>query len=86
MNKDDPLYWRSLEELESTDEFRAFVKDEFPNRTPDWNDPASRRKALMQTLKEQERRQRKASYSLAANNSSSAGFVHYDNRLAKDLR
>jgi len=30
------------------------------------SDPASRRKALMQNLKEQERRQRKASYSLAA--------------------
>jgi molybdopterin-containing oxidoreductase family iron-sulfur binding subunit len=46
MNNDDPLYWRSLEELGSTDEFRAFVEDEFPNRTPDWNDPASRRKFL----------------------------------------
>src|SRR5207244_2026335 len=39
-------YWRSLEELASTDEFRAFVEDEFPNRTPDWNDPASRRRFL----------------------------------------
>ncbi len=46
MNNNDPLYWRSLEELGSTDEFRAFVEDEFPNRTPDWNDPASRRKFL----------------------------------------
>ena len=30
--------WRSLEELAETDEFRTFVEDEFPNRTPDWND------------------------------------------------
>jgi MoCo/4Fe-4S cofactor protein with predicted Tat translocation signal len=46
MNHDAPLYWRSLEELASTDEFRAFVEDEFPNRKPDWNDPASRRRFL----------------------------------------
>jgi MoCo/4Fe-4S cofactor protein with predicted Tat translocation signal len=31
----DLKYWRSLEELASTEEFRAFVEDEFPNRTPD---------------------------------------------------
>src|SRR5207248_10462685 len=41
-----PKYWRSFEELASTDEFREFVEDEFPNRTPDWNDPASRRRFL----------------------------------------
>src|SRR6476660_1984082 len=35
MKNDEPLYWRSLEELASTDDFR--------NRTPDWNDPESRR-------------------------------------------
>ena len=46
MKHDNPLYWRSLDELASTDEFRAFVEDEFPNRTPDWNDPASRRRFL----------------------------------------
>ena len=46
MTHDDPLYWRSFEELASTDEFRAFVEDEFPNRKPDWNDPASRRTFL----------------------------------------
>jgi MoCo/4Fe-4S cofactor protein with predicted Tat translocation signal len=39
-------YWRSLEELADTPEFRKFVEDEFPNRTPDWNDPASRRTFL----------------------------------------
>src|SRR5712675_1041895 len=43
MKREEPVYWRSLEELASTDEFRAFVEDEFPNRTPDWNDPESRR-------------------------------------------
>jgi MoCo/4Fe-4S cofactor protein with predicted Tat translocation signal len=42
----DLIYWRSLEELASTAEFRAFVEDEFPNRTPDWNDPSSRRRFL----------------------------------------
>ena len=42
----EPQYWRSLEELAQTEEFRAFVEDEFPNRTPDWNDPASRRRFL----------------------------------------
>ena len=39
-------YWRSLEELAQTEEFRAFVEDEFPNRTLDWNDPSSRRRFL----------------------------------------
>ena len=38
--------WRSLEELADTEEFRKFVEDEFPNRTPDWNDPQSRRKFM----------------------------------------
>jgi MoCo/4Fe-4S cofactor protein with predicted Tat translocation signal len=39
-------YWRSLDELASTEEFRKFVEDEFPHRTPDWNEPASRRRFL----------------------------------------
>ena len=46
MQKDLPQYWRSLEELAQTAEFRAFVEDEFPNRTPDWNDAGSRRRFL----------------------------------------
>jgi MoCo/4Fe-4S cofactor protein with predicted Tat translocation signal len=46
MNHDDRSYWRSLEELASTSEFRAFVEEEFPNRKPDWNDPGSRRRFL----------------------------------------
>jgi MoCo/4Fe-4S cofactor protein with predicted Tat translocation signal len=41
-----PQYWRSLEELAGTEEFRTYVEDEFPYRTPDWNDPASRRRFL----------------------------------------
>ena len=46
MSRDIPQYWRSLEELADTEEFRAYVEDEFPHRTPDWNDPASRRRFL----------------------------------------
>ncbi|HTS74899.1 MAG TPA: TAT-variant-translocated molybdopterin oxidoreductase [Bryobacteraceae bacterium] len=38
--------WRSMDELAETEEFRKFVEDEFPNRTPDWNDESSRRKFL----------------------------------------
>lgn len=39
-------YWRSFEELANTEEFRKLAEDEFPYRTPDWNDPASRRRFL----------------------------------------
>jgi molybdopterin-containing oxidoreductase family iron-sulfur binding subunit len=39
-------YWRSFEELAQTEEFRAFAEDEFPDRSPDWNDPQSRRRFL----------------------------------------
>src|SRR5512142_1316603 len=46
MTTDRPQSWRSLDELASTEEFRTLVEDEFPNRTPDWNDPASRRRFL----------------------------------------
>ena len=46
MKSEGPLYWRSLDELASTEEFRAFVEDEFPNRTPDWDAPESRRRFL----------------------------------------
>src|ERR1051326_6396173 len=42
----EPRYWRSLEELADTPEFRAFVEDEFPNRKPDWDHPSSRRRFL----------------------------------------
>jgi MoCo/4Fe-4S cofactor protein with predicted Tat translocation signal len=46
MKHDTHLYWRSLDELAASEEFRALVEDEFPDRTPDWNDPGSRRKFL----------------------------------------
>jgi MoCo/4Fe-4S cofactor protein with predicted Tat translocation signal len=38
--------WRSFDELAETEEFRKFVEDEFPNRTPNWDDPQSRRKFM----------------------------------------
>ncbi|MBV8817509.1 MAG: TAT-variant-translocated molybdopterin oxidoreductase [Acidobacteriaceae bacterium] len=38
-----PQYWRSLEEVANTPEFQKFVEDEFPDRTPDFLDPANRR-------------------------------------------
>jgi molybdopterin-containing oxidoreductase family iron-sulfur binding subunit len=41
-----PQYWRSLEEVAETPEFQAFLEDEFPNRTPDWMEPANRRAFL----------------------------------------
>jgi molybdopterin-containing oxidoreductase family iron-sulfur binding subunit len=41
-----PLYWRSLEELADTEEFRAYIEDEFADRTPDWNNAANRRNFL----------------------------------------
>jgi len=41
-----PLYWKSLEELAETDEFKAFLEDEFAVRTPDWLEPANRRNFL----------------------------------------
>ena len=41
-----PQFWRSLDELAETDEFRQLVEDEFPDRTPDWNDPPQRRTFL----------------------------------------
>ncbi|HLH40742.1 MAG TPA: TAT-variant-translocated molybdopterin oxidoreductase [Bryobacteraceae bacterium] len=46
MSQIEKKYWRSLEELAETEEFRKFVDDEFPNRKPDWNDPQSRRRFL----------------------------------------
>ncbi|HEV2687896.1 MAG TPA: TAT-variant-translocated molybdopterin oxidoreductase, partial [Bryobacteraceae bacterium] len=41
-----PLYWKSLEELAETEEFQAFVDDEFAERSTDWQDPANRRNFL----------------------------------------
>jgi molybdopterin-containing oxidoreductase family iron-sulfur binding subunit len=36
-------YWRSLEELADTDEFRELVHREFPNQASEWLDPVGRR-------------------------------------------
>ena len=41
-----PQYWKSLEELAETDEFKAFLEDEFAVRTPDFLEPAHRRNFL----------------------------------------
>ena len=39
-------YWRSLEELAGTDEFRQYVTREFPEQASEFNDPAGRRQFL----------------------------------------
>jgi molybdopterin-containing oxidoreductase family iron-sulfur binding subunit len=36
-------YWRSLEELADTPEFREFVDREYPQHAEEWNDPVGRR-------------------------------------------
>ncbi|MDT4895042.1 MAG: hypothetical protein QOH25_119 [Acidobacteriota bacterium] len=42
-NQDGKQYWRSLEELADTPEFREFVEREYPQHAEEWNDPFSRR-------------------------------------------
>src|SRR5579884_2660735 len=44
--KGGPRFWRSLDELADTPEFRRYLNDEFPDRTPDWNEPSKRRTFL----------------------------------------
>ena len=39
-------YWRSLEEIAETDEFRDFLENEFPQRGEDWRDAPNRREML----------------------------------------
>jgi molybdopterin-containing oxidoreductase family iron-sulfur binding subunit len=39
-------YWRSLEELADTDEFRGYVHREFPEQASEFKDPAGRREFL----------------------------------------
>ena len=36
-------YWRGLEELADTPEFREYLKEEFPNKHEMWEEPVSRR-------------------------------------------
>jgi MoCo/4Fe-4S cofactor protein with predicted Tat translocation signal len=38
-----PQYWRSLEELADTPEFREFVEREYPQHAEEWHDPIGRR-------------------------------------------
>ena len=40
------LYWRSLNELSDTPEFRDFLHREFPEQASEWNDPKGRRNFL----------------------------------------
>jgi len=39
-------YWRSLEELADSPEFREFVEREYPQHAEEWNDPVERRTFL----------------------------------------
>ncbi|MEJ7575482.1 MAG: TAT-variant-translocated molybdopterin oxidoreductase [Pyrinomonadaceae bacterium] len=39
-------YWRSLEELADTEEFKSYVYNEFPEQAAEWNDPVGRRRFL----------------------------------------
>ncbi len=39
-------YWRSLEELSDTPEFREYIEREFPSQASEFNDPAGRRQFL----------------------------------------
>jgi molybdopterin-containing oxidoreductase family iron-sulfur binding subunit len=41
-----PVYWRTLEELADTPEFREAVAQEFPERADEWLNPVSRRDFL----------------------------------------
>jgi MoCo/4Fe-4S cofactor protein with predicted Tat translocation signal len=41
-----PRFWRSLEELATTEEFTHYLHREFPEAASEWTDPASRRNFL----------------------------------------
>jgi molybdopterin-containing oxidoreductase family iron-sulfur binding subunit len=41
-----PTYWRGLEELADTEEFRDFLHREFPRQASEWTDSLSRRQFL----------------------------------------
>ncbi len=41
-----PVYWRSLDELAGTPEFRQWLGREFPEGAAEWTDPVSRRQFL----------------------------------------
>ena len=39
-------YWRSLDELSETREFKEFLHREFPQQASEWDDPQGRRRFL----------------------------------------
>lgn len=39
-------YWRSLDELSDTPEFREYLQNEFPEQASEWNDPKGRRQFI----------------------------------------
>jgi MoCo/4Fe-4S cofactor protein with predicted Tat translocation signal len=41
-----PAYWKSLEELAETEEFKTFIDDEFPTRSPEWLQAPDRRSVM----------------------------------------
>src|SRR5918911_68974 len=45
-DQDGKEYWRSLEELADSAEFREFVEREYPQHAEEWEDPVSRRTFL----------------------------------------
>jgi molybdopterin-containing oxidoreductase family iron-sulfur binding subunit len=45
-DREGPLYWRSLEELADTPEFRELMEREFPEQASEWSDPVTRRQFL----------------------------------------
>ncbi|MGH9871663.1 MAG: TAT-variant-translocated molybdopterin oxidoreductase, partial [Pyrinomonadaceae bacterium] len=46
VRKSGKSYWRSLEELADSPEFREFVEREYPQHAEEWNDPFERRTFL----------------------------------------
>ena len=45
-NAKGPRYWKSLEELAETEEFKTFIDDEFPTRSPEWLKAPDRRSVM----------------------------------------
>ncbi len=43
---DGPRYWKGLEQLAETEEFREYLSREFPEQASEWHDGASRREFL----------------------------------------
>ncbi len=45
-SENGPRYWRSLEEIAETSEFRSLLENEFPEQASEWSDPVGRRRFL----------------------------------------